>query len=245
MNSSQTNRRYYDDVWSGSAVMNHTEWPVWDTIKNLTNSDSRLLEIGPGTRPRIPVKGSWFLEISKPAKLTIKSAGGKIHRFDIQGRQEFFDLVCAFEVLEHLEDDIGLLEKLNTQMKKDAVLFISVPLYENLWTEWDEMVGHCRRYSPRSLESLLLRSGFNVYMYAEEHFSKSFNGKTVQKLAKLFYDAFPRLGIWLEARIVRVLCWHYRAFMPIKWKKGSLMQIPKSWAGVYVICTKKKGNSKS
>lgn len=66
-----------------------------------------------------------------------------------------------FDVLEHIEDEASFLYELNSRMAVGAKLFVTVPAFNALWSEEDDQVGHYRRYTLKSLESVLSGAGFN------------------------------------------------------------------------------------
>jgi SAM-dependent methyltransferase len=76
----------------------------------------------------------------------------------VEGRQ--FDVVCAFEVLEHLENDHGALEEWRRYIAPGGTLLISVPAGPSRFGPADEKAGHFRRYSRSGLEQLLGSAGF-------------------------------------------------------------------------------------
>jgi SAM-dependent methyltransferase len=71
-----------------------------------------------------------------------------------------FDAVCAFEVLEHIEDDASALRAWREHLCQDGWLLMSVPLYQRRYAAADRFVGHFRRYDPEPLGDLLRESGF-------------------------------------------------------------------------------------
>ncbi len=71
-----------------------------------------------------------------------------------------FDVVCAFEVLEHIEDDLSALERWRRLVAPGGCLIVSVPAHKRLYSRVDERVGHFRRYDPAELRALLGRVGF-------------------------------------------------------------------------------------
>ncbi len=71
-----------------------------------------------------------------------------------------FDLVCAFEVLEHLEDDAGALAEWARLLRPGGWLLLSVPAHQRRFGPWDELVGHFRRYDKRAITRLLNNAGF-------------------------------------------------------------------------------------
>ncbi|HTG46442.1 MAG TPA: class I SAM-dependent methyltransferase [Actinomycetota bacterium] len=73
-----------------------------------------------------------------------------------------FDLVCAFEVLEHIEDDADALRSWRTRIAPGGWLLLSVPAFQRRFGPWDDRVGHFRRYDPLDMRTLLLSTGFDV-----------------------------------------------------------------------------------
>lgn len=71
-----------------------------------------------------------------------------------------FDLVCAFEVLEHLEDDKAALAEWAGRVRPGGWLMLSVPAHQARFAPWDTLVGHFRRYDPAALADLLASTGF-------------------------------------------------------------------------------------
>jgi SAM-dependent methyltransferase len=73
-----------------------------------------------------------------------------------------FDLVCAFEVLEHIADDADALEKWRSYLQPDGWLLLSVPAHTRQFGPKDELVGHYRRYERAELTSRLEAAGYRV-----------------------------------------------------------------------------------
>lgn len=73
---------------------------------------------------------------------------------------ERFDLVCAFEVLEHIEDDAAAVKEWASRLRAGGWLLLSVPAYQRRYGPADELVGHFRRYDPDALVTLLGSCGF-------------------------------------------------------------------------------------
>ncbi|WP_243064095.1 bifunctional 2-polyprenyl-6-hydroxyphenol methylase/3-demethylubiquinol 3-O-methyltransferase UbiG [Humibacter sp. RRB41] len=69
------------------------------------------------------------------------------------------DLVCAFEVLEHIEDDAGALVDWVSHINPGGHLLLSVPANPDRYGPMDEYAGHFRRYSPESITAAVLAAG--------------------------------------------------------------------------------------
>ena len=72
------------------------------------------------------------------------------------------DLVCAFEVLEHIEDDVEALRAWGQTLVPGGWLLLSVPANPEYFGPQDVAAGHFRRYTRRILASVLEQSGFEV-----------------------------------------------------------------------------------
>lgn len=72
------------------------------------------------------------------------------------------DLVCAFEVLEHIEDDAAALRAWREQLTSTGSLLLSVPAHTSRFGPTDRLVGHHRRYDRAQLEALVTTAGFEV-----------------------------------------------------------------------------------
>lgn len=73
-----------------------------------------------------------------------------------------YDLVCMFDVLEHVEDDRRSLANIRALVATGGSLLITVPAYQWLWSVHDETLGHHRRYTRRGLVGLLRDTGYTV-----------------------------------------------------------------------------------
>ncbi len=72
------------------------------------------------------------------------------------------NLIVLLDVLEHIEDDSRCLQQLGGWLAADGRLLITVPAYQFLWSQHDELHHHHRRYSCRGLEVLLHQNNWQV-----------------------------------------------------------------------------------
>jgi SAM-dependent methyltransferase len=152
------NREFYDALWSQTYVERPERFNTWPLISGLLASVPMRLEIGPGLRPRLPIDGTRFIDISAPVIAKLNARGGIARSGEITALpfgQGEFDLVGAFDVIEHIEDDRRVFAELSRVLKDGGVLVFAVPLHARFWTEFDEYVGHARRYEPADLLALL------------------------------------------------------------------------------------------
>ncbi len=134
-------------------------------ISSLLPGAPERLEIGPGLRPRLPIAGTYFLDISPPVIERLNTRGGIAQAGEITALpfgDGSFDLVTAFDVVEHVEDDRRVFAELTRVLNKKGRLIFSVPLHPARWTTFDDYVGHARRYEPAALRELIARHGLVV-----------------------------------------------------------------------------------
>ena len=79
-----------------------------------------------------------------------------------EDQRQPFDCIMLSEVLEHLDDDVAALETCRELLTNDGSLLITVPANPALWTRWDDLAGHVRRYTKQELVSKLEATGFGV-----------------------------------------------------------------------------------
>jgi SAM-dependent methyltransferase len=73
-----------------------------------------------------------------------------------------FDGIYTVNVIEHVEDDAGLLRAFFERLRPGGRLFVYVPAFELLFSENDRRVGHLRRYRRSGLRELSVGAGFRV-----------------------------------------------------------------------------------
>lgn len=70
-------------------------------------------------------------------------------------KNNFFDIAVSFDVIEHIEDDVGAVSEIYRVLKKNGYFAFSVPAFQSLFSSHDRVLGHKRRYSKKSLARLL------------------------------------------------------------------------------------------
>jgi len=76
--------------------------------------------------------------------------------------REAFDVVGAFDVLEHIEADEHTMRGVHQALKPGGVFVVTVPQYQWMWSRLDEIVKHKRRYGRSELVGKLQQTGFDV-----------------------------------------------------------------------------------
>jgi SAM-dependent methyltransferase len=102
------------------------------------------------------------------ARSRIEPLGGKVVHGDarVLGATEPFDLVCAFEVLEHIEDDVAAVSEWRQVLTPAGSILLSVPAWPGRFGAGDTLVGHYRRYTPDQLDLTLSRAGLRDVEHA-------------------------------------------------------------------------------
>jgi SAM-dependent methyltransferase len=73
-----------------------------------------------------------------------------------------FQVIGIFDVLEHIDDDRRILGDLSALLDTGGALLLTVPAHRSLWSYFDQVSGHCRRYEPEELRSKLEEAGFAI-----------------------------------------------------------------------------------
>lgn len=152
-------------------------WFRWryDLIAGLVRSlhlptESRILDAGCGT-------GQMLRHLSQFGRVVgVDSSPEAIHFaasrdvdrlvlgsiFDLPFAPESFDCVLSLDVIEHVDDDRQLVQHLYSVVKPGGHLIVTVPAFQALWSEHDEVNWHKRRYRSGQLDALLRETGLEI-----------------------------------------------------------------------------------
>ncbi|MDO6748296.1 class I SAM-dependent methyltransferase [Gilvimarinus sp. 1_MG-2023] len=161
----QTNQKFYDGLWSKVRLIEPSRFNTWRHFSEYSRNAPERLEVGAGMRPRLPIEGTHFVDISEPALQQLAAKGGVSKAGDITQlpyADNTFDLICALDIIEHVEAGDVALAELCRVAKSGAKLLMSVPLHSSYWTAFDEVVGHYRRYESEELSDLLTQNNLQV-----------------------------------------------------------------------------------
>lgn len=137
----------------------------------------------------------------------VRSMGFEAHEADSSrlaglslGRRP--DAAVALDVLEHLDEPVEALRSLRSLTTPGATLVILVPAMPSLWSEWDDRLGHRRRYTPRTLRSDLEAGGWQVRKVRSLFFSmlapawlRGVAGISASQ------DEFPSVPRWIDTAL--------------------------------------------
>jgi len=127
---------------------------------------ARILEIGCGTGHNLSMLSGFGhvdgLELDEEAAaLSEKRLGRKVMRSPLPELDQVpdnYDLIGAFDVIEHIDDDHAALAAIASKLKPGGKFMMTVPAHPWMWTAHDVANHHRRRYSKSALRSLIENS---------------------------------------------------------------------------------------
>jgi len=131
-------------------------------------SPSVILDIGAGSGffskkllSSTAAKEAWCVDISYEQDADDTEAGKTVH-FRRSVDKVNADLVLLMDVLEHVNDDVGLLKDYVNKVPSGAKFLISVPAFQFLWSGHDVFLEHKRRYRLNQMEDVVRQAGLTV-----------------------------------------------------------------------------------
>jgi 2-polyprenyl-3-methyl-5-hydroxy-6-metoxy-1,4-benzoquinol methylase len=76
--------------------------------------------------------------------------------------KQFFDIITALDVIEHIEKDYESLVTVHSLLSEGGKVIITVPAYMFLWSNFDNINQHKRRYTLPELKAKILSAGFRL-----------------------------------------------------------------------------------
>ncbi|MGL4573382.1 MAG: class I SAM-dependent methyltransferase [Burkholderiaceae bacterium] len=135
--------------------------------------DARIFEIGSGTGGNLDMLAALgkvsAMELDEHARALAQdktqgryviSAGSCPENIAFSG--ERFDLVCMFDVLEHIEEDVATLRALHARLAPGGRVVLTVPAHPWLWSPHDVFLHHKRRYPKAELQEKIIACGFEI-----------------------------------------------------------------------------------
>lgn len=136
-----------------------------------TLTPATILDVGAGSGffskyllSQTSAQTSWCVDTSYESEFD--SHGRNEDKKTIHFRQSInsveADLVLLMDVLEHVDDDVGLLQEYMTKVPENTHFLISVPAFHFLWSGHDVFLEHKRRYTLKQLECTIEKSGLSL-----------------------------------------------------------------------------------
>lgn len=166
------------DLHRAHADMDTTHWwfvgrrrVIAATLDRYVPRQGSVVDVGCGAGGMLPTLGRYgsvfAVEIDESAARTAATrnpsatvVAGALP--DVLDGAPSATLATAFDVIEHLDDDVAALESIRSKVEPDAVVCVTVPALPWLWSAHDEANHHRRRYTRRTLRSALEAAGFTV-----------------------------------------------------------------------------------
>lgn len=127
--------------------------------------DAQVLDIGSADGPAVKFIEDRLGATGKKTAMDIESEGlgeddilGSVEAIPVEDSR--FDIVSAFDVIEHVKNEGKGLDEIYRVLKPGGYIFISVPAYQWAWSKHDESLHHYRRYTKASLEVAVREAGF-------------------------------------------------------------------------------------
>ncbi len=145
-----------------------------DLVEQYVPKKSRILEVGCGTGKILSLLNELDYECQgvEPSytgyNLANNLSPGRIFNgtlidfMNVKGKDQKFDCILLFDVLEHLENDQQDLNLIYKLVSQGGYVIFSVPADPALWSKLDEEVFHFRRYTIESISHLIANSGLKI-----------------------------------------------------------------------------------
>jgi len=134
--------------------------------KHSDQKEKIILDVGCGISPVSPdYHKTIFIDSDKNAMTILKKSGKKTLLGDVEKipvKNEYVDAVFSSEVLEHVPNYKKGIKEFYRVLKKDGLLFITVPTHMKYWAFDDDYIGHLRRFDPYKLANEIRHEGFDI-----------------------------------------------------------------------------------
>jgi len=190
-------------------------------IKKLSKKNLSILEIGCGMGTNVEMLSKYgYVDGVEPAEIAISNCkkrfpNNKFFKKNIEEleNKKKYDLICLFDVLEHIDDDLQALNTISDLLEDNGDILISVPAYMFMWSSHDESIHHYRRYTSTGIQEIVKKTNlylqrstyFNTLLFpiafverkiVRNKFNKEYNAKNLPKLIDfvfkmiLFFEVF-------------------------------------------------------
>lgn len=145
---------------------------AWAIARHFPGARS-LLEVGCGTGfvlagiaaafPALKLAGSEAAAAGLPFAAS-RVPGAELMQMDARRLpfRDEFDVVGAFDVIEHIDEDRAVLAELRAAAAPGGGVLLTVPQHPALWSEFDARAGHVRRYRARELRRKVVEAGLEI-----------------------------------------------------------------------------------
>ncbi|NJL60500.1 MAG: class I SAM-dependent methyltransferase [Methylacidiphilales bacterium] len=132
--------------------------------------DAKILEAGCGTGGNLRMLARYgevsameldetACEFANQRQVTAVRLGSLPDKIPFTGK---YDLIVAFDVIEHLDNDLAALSALRSHLKPGGWIILTVPAYQFLWSQHDDINHHKRRYRLQGLQKVVRKADFSI-----------------------------------------------------------------------------------
>jgi 2-polyprenyl-3-methyl-5-hydroxy-6-metoxy-1,4-benzoquinol methylase len=194
---------------------------IIDILRKNRITSSNILEVGCGIGSQLPALASFnnratgcdingdSLEVARRNRL-------KVFFLDLEknSTDTKYDVVCGFDVLEHIPDDRSALKNIHDSLDGNGIFIFSVPAYNFLFSGHDKALRHKRRYGRTEIIKKITDAGFelreifywNSFLFpavaVQRLLNKGGRGSNINSY-KLFDRILFRV-LWLENYLIRI-----------------------------------------
>ena len=143
---------------------------VEQICRQVTDRRPRILDVGCGTGANLLMLSQYGdaegVDISEDALAFCRERGLDKVRLGAGEQLPYddgtFDLVTAFDVVEHMDDDLAGLREMRRVLRPGGRVLLFVPTFMFLWGLQDDVSNHRRRYRLPQLRRVLEQAGFEI-----------------------------------------------------------------------------------
>lgn len=159
----------------------------------------------------------------------------KVDGNELPYQDKTFNVVGAFDVLEHIEDHVGALKEWKRVLKDDGAIVLTVPAYQWLWSDHDVSLHHKRRYTTKRLAAAADEAGLRPL---KRSYAIVFSLPLVVGFRALNKLLGRKTGA--ETSYVDVPEWVNKLFTKLLYAEATAHRHVRFWAGTSVVAILKK-----
>jgi SAM-dependent methyltransferase len=132
----------------------------------------RVIDVGGGrgvVREQVEAATAWTVDLVELNQAALEAAApgrGRRLYYDVRDQAPelvgAYDAAILFDVIEHLEDPLPLLDAVHRHLRADGLLLVNVPALQGLFSAFDVASGHFRRYDRASLRAELAEGSWDL-----------------------------------------------------------------------------------
>ncbi len=172
------------DYYEEYATLEENHWwfdarrQILQTLLREQPKPARILDAGAGAGAMSRWLRQWGDVVSVDCHSGVLARGGSLNPVCASiGRLPFrdasFDWVCAFDLLEHVQEDLASLKEMGRVCRPGGRILLTVPAFPSLWGNHDRANHHLRRYRAQDLARLsravdlrtLRMTHFNTFLF--------------------------------------------------------------------------------